>query len=169
MLLPPRYSKWKGKSLSCIRLFAIPGTIQSMEFSRPEYWSHLPFPSRGGSDGKASAYNVGDLGLILGSEGSPGEGNGKPLQYCYLGNPWEIPWTEEPGRLQSIASQSQTWLSDLTFFLSLSLGDLSNPEIKPRSPAKSCKVKANKMWGSSSQASCWSQRRLLECLSYHGS
>ena len=25
---------------------------------------------------------------------------------------WRIPWTEEPGRLQSIASQSQTQLSD---------------------------------------------------------
>ena len=26
---------------------------------------------------------------------------------------WEIPWTEEPGRLQSMESQSQTRLSDL--------------------------------------------------------
>ena len=25
---------------------------------------------------------------------------------------WEIPWTEEPGALQSMGSQSQTWLSD---------------------------------------------------------
>ena len=25
---------------------------------------------------------------------------------------WEIPWTEEPGRLQSMGSQSQTRLSD---------------------------------------------------------
>ena len=25
---------------------------------------------------------------------------------------WEIPWTEEPGRLQSTGSQSQTRLSD---------------------------------------------------------
>ena len=25
---------------------------------------------------------------------------------------WEIPWTEEPGRLQSMGSQSQTQLSD---------------------------------------------------------
>ena len=32
----------------------------------------------GGSDGKASAYNVGDLGSVPGSGGSPGEGNGKP-------------------------------------------------------------------------------------------
>ena len=35
----------------------------------------------GGSDSKASAYNAGDLGLIPGSERSPGEGNGNPLQY----------------------------------------------------------------------------------------
>ena len=25
---------------------------------------------------------------------------------------WRIPWTEEPGGLQSMGSQSQTWLSD---------------------------------------------------------
>ena len=31
--------KWKWKSLSCVRLFATPWTIQSTEFSRPEYWS----------------------------------------------------------------------------------------------------------------------------------
>ena len=28
---------------------------------------------------------------------------------------WKIPWTEEPGRLQSMMSQSRTWLSDFTF------------------------------------------------------
>ena len=28
---------------------------------------------------------------------------------------WKIPWTEEPGRLQSMGSQSQTCLSDFTF------------------------------------------------------
>ena len=28
---------------------------------------------------------------------------------------WKIPWTEEPGRLQSMESQSQTRLSDFTF------------------------------------------------------
>ena len=42
-----------------------------------------PFPS--GSDGKASAYNVGDLGSIPGSGRSPGEGNGNPLQLLLLG------------------------------------------------------------------------------------
>ena len=49
-----------------------------------------------GSDGKESACNAGDLGLIPGLERSPGEGNGKPLQYFCLE---KVPWTEEPGRL----------------------------------------------------------------------
>ena len=39
-----------------------------------------------GSDGKASVYNVGDLGSIPGSGRSPGEGNGNPLQYYCLEN-----------------------------------------------------------------------------------
>ena len=42
----------KVKSLSCVRLFATPWTVayqvpQSMEFSRQEYWSGLPFHSPG--------------------------------------------------------------------------------------------------------------------------
>ena len=59
----------------------------------------VDFP--GSSDGKASAYNAGDLGSIPGSGRSPGEGNGNPLQYSYL----EIPWTEDTGRVQSMGSQ----------------------------------------------------------------
>ena len=35
----------------------------------------------GGSDGKASAYNAGDMGSIPGSGRASGEGNGNPLQY----------------------------------------------------------------------------------------
>ena len=31
---------------------------------------------------------------------------------------WTIPWTEEPGRLQSMGSQSRTQLSDFTFTFS---------------------------------------------------
>ena len=44
----------------------------------------LGFP--GGSEGKASACNAEDLGSILGSGRSPGEGNGNPLQYSCLEN-----------------------------------------------------------------------------------
>ena len=44
----------------------------------------MDFP--GGSDGKASAYNVGDPGSVPGLGRSPGEGNGNPLQYSCLEN-----------------------------------------------------------------------------------
>ena len=47
----------------------------------------LDFP--GGSDSKASAYNVGDPGSIPGLGRSPGEGNGNPLQYSSLENPMD--------------------------------------------------------------------------------
>ena len=41
----------------------------------------------GGSDGKESACNVEDLGLIPGLGRSPGEGTGVPLQQSCLENP----------------------------------------------------------------------------------
>ena len=40
----------------------------------------------GGSDGKESACNPGNLGSIPGSRRSPGEGNCNPLQYSCLEN-----------------------------------------------------------------------------------
>ena len=40
----------------------------------------------GGSVGKESACNAGDLSLILGLERAPGEGNGNPFQYSCLEN-----------------------------------------------------------------------------------
>ena len=40
----------------------------------------------GGSEVKVSACNAGDLSSIPGSERSPGEGNGNPLQYSCLEN-----------------------------------------------------------------------------------
>ena len=41
----------------------------------------------GGSDGKESACNAGDLGSIPGSGRLAGEGNGNPFQYSCLENP----------------------------------------------------------------------------------
>ena len=55
----------------------------------------MGFP--GGLASKESACNTGDLGLMAESGRSPGEGNGNPLQILA----WEIPWTGEPGGLQS--------------------------------------------------------------------
>ena len=49
------------------------------------YYIALRFP--GGSEVKESACNAGDLGSIPGSGRSPGEGNGKPLQYSCLESP----------------------------------------------------------------------------------
>ena len=49
--------------------------------------TYLGFP--GSSDGKASAYNVGDPGSIRGSGRSPGEENGNPLQFSCLENPMD--------------------------------------------------------------------------------
>ena len=54
--------------------------------------------------------NVRDEDLIPGSERSPGEENGNPLQYSCLGNPMN---REESGGLQSMGLQkSQTQHSD---------------------------------------------------------
>ena len=50
----------------------------------------LPTPtSLVGQRLKCLPANVGDLGSILGSGRSPGEGNGNPLQYSCLENPMD--------------------------------------------------------------------------------
>ena len=51
--------------------------------------------------GKGSTCLAGDLGLIPGSERSPGGGRGDPLQYSCLGNPMD----RGLGGLQSIELQ----------------------------------------------------------------
>ena len=60
----------------------------------------MGFPD--GSVIKNPLANAGDTGSIPGSERSPGGGNGNPLQYILA---WKIPWTQEPGWLQSVGSQ----------------------------------------------------------------
>ena len=59
----------------------------------------MDFP--GGSDGKASIYNAGDPGSIPGSE----DLLEKDMAVHSSTIAWKIPWTEEPGRLQSMGSQ----------------------------------------------------------------
>ena len=75
----------------------------------------MGFP--GGSEGKASACNVGDPGWIPGSGRSPGEGNGNPLQYSCLENPMDRGawWATVHG-----IAKSQTRLSDFTFLFPFS-------------------------------------------------
>ena len=59
-----------------------------MDKQRSQYWdaNSLKIDVQFGSDGKASACNLGNLGLIPGSGRSSGEGNGNPLQYSCLEN-----------------------------------------------------------------------------------
>jgi len=67
------------------------------------YKHHLFTPRGipGGSDGKESACNAGELGSIPESGRSPEKGT---ATYSIILS-WRIPWTEEPSRLQSTGLQ----------------------------------------------------------------
>ena len=89
-----------------------PGGLQSTGLQRAGHdlvtkeQQQVGFP--GGSDGQESACSAGDPGSIPGLGISPGEGE----SYHFSILAWRIPWTEEPGGLQSMGSQSQTQLRD---------------------------------------------------------
>jgi len=51
-----------------------------------------------------NAGDIRDASSMPGSGRSPGEGRGNPLEHSC----WRIPWTEEPGWLQSVGAQSLT-------------------------------------------------------------
>ena len=79
-----------------------------MEFSRQEYWSGLPFPSPEGVQASLVAETVKHLPAMwetqlrsLGQE-DPLE---KEMATHSSNLAWKIPWTEEPGGLQSTGSQ----------------------------------------------------------------
>ena len=59
----------------------------------------FPVDARG-KNPHANAGDIRDAGLIRGSGGFPGGGNGKPLYPVFL--PGEFPWTEEPMGLQRV-------------------------------------------------------------------
>ena len=65
----------------------------------------------GGSAGKESACNAGDVGSIPGLGRSPGEGNGYPLQYSGLENPMEY--------IVHGVAKSWTWLRDFNLHQTL--------------------------------------------------
>ena len=77
-----------------LNLLEVQGTLKNLlqhHSSKASIFSALSFLYNfpGGSDGKVSAYNAGDLGSIPGLGRSPGEGNGTPLQYSCLENPMD--------------------------------------------------------------------------------
>ena len=71
-------------------------SLRAKNSIRPEIITTMPFI--GGSDNKETDSNEGDPGSIPGSGRSPGKGNGNPSSILA----WRIPWTEEPGGLQSM-------------------------------------------------------------------
>ena len=85
----------------------------------------------GGSGGKASASNVGDLGSIPGLGRSPGEGNGTPLQYSCLENPMDRGawWVTIHG-----VSKSWTRLSNFIYHL------LSRDALEKSSESRMCET-----------------------------
>ena len=86
------FSHFSNMSLTCIHNFFFPLSKRS-----PTMKFHIAptncFPA--GSVVKTPPANAGGSGSISGSGRSPGEGNGSPLQFSCLENPW----TEKPGRL----------------------------------------------------------------------
>ena len=116
-LLDLLYQAWR---LGILELFN-----SNINSSPPVYLYFGGFP--GGSDGKESACNVGDLGLIPGLGRSPGGEHGNPLQYSCLENPmnrraW---WATVLG-----VAKSWAWLSaqhsTFVFFILLILRILSH-------------------------------------------
>ena len=75
--------------------------LATQKFALPVCAKGKGFP--GSSVVKSPPSDAGNVGLIPELGRSPEEGNGYPLLYSCL----EIPWTEKPGRLQSLGSQSR--------------------------------------------------------------
>ena len=128
-------SSWGGEeeisiSQMTLKSLAEYAPFYHLNFGQVHTLSGLPQRLRG-KESACSAGNTGDVGSIPGSGKSPGKGNGYPLQYSCLRNPmdreawkatleeetaahsgilaWAMPWTEEPGGLQSTGSKkSQT-------------------------------------------------------------
>ena len=93
----------------------------------------------GGSEGKAYAYNAGDLGSIPGLGRSPGEGNGTPLQYSSLENPMD----EKPGRLQAMGSQRDRhdWVTSLSLLRHNTMSIYLFRTLPMGGMSRSCKVR----------------------------
>ena len=84
---PLQYSGLEN-SMNCIVHGVIKGRTPLSDFHFTSSYYHCYFfcSFPGGSDGKESACNAGDVGSIPGLGRSPGGGNGNPVQYSCLGN-----------------------------------------------------------------------------------
>ena len=74
-------SHWLGRGSLCPESKPCLSHFSEEEGTWESWVISFFFFKSGGSDGKAAACNVGDLGSIPGSGRSSGGGNGNPLQY----------------------------------------------------------------------------------------
>ena len=91
----PHKSIWRKKKYSIHTIQAQEETIFNMLVTP---WTGFP----GGSALKNPTASAWDMDSISGSVRCPGEGNCNPCQY----SAWEVSWTEEPGRLQSMGCKT---------------------------------------------------------------
>ena len=107
-----------------------------MSLSTPANWGVFRtfvldlWGSFGGSDGKESTWNAGNLGLITGSGRSPGEANGNPLQHSCLKNSMDRGawWTTVHGVAKSriqLSNSACMHIIDLSWFKLLSVPHVS--------------------------------------------
>ena len=114
---PAKYlNEWK--SLSRVWLFATPWPIQSIEFSRPEYWSGLPFPFFRGSSQPRDRTQV----SCIAGNSLPAEPQGKPKNTGFIST-YLLGWERQPipvfctAELHGLygVSKSQTILSNFHY------------------------------------------------------
>ena len=128
----------KRKSLSHVQPFGTPWTIESMEFSRPDYWSGQPFPSPGDlpnpvteprspalqadsllaePQGKPKNIGVGSLSLLQGifptQESNPGLPHCRLILYqlSHKGRPRILEWVAYPFSKGSSRPRNPTGVS----------------------------------------------------------
>ena len=108
-------------SLFCIRIIVVPASFvsrsvmsdscdalnssppgSSVEFSRQEYWSGVPFPSPRGSSISRDQTQVSHIAGGFFTSEPPGREDSLEKEMATHSSilAWGIPWTEEPDRLQ---------------------------------------------------------------------
>ena len=102
-----KHSFWQTKTLVILVVLSQEITLMGVNYKIKLPGAKVGFPR--GSEGKESACKAGDLSSIPGLGRFLGEGNGNPPLESILA--WRVPWTEEPGWLQSTGSQS--WTTEL--------------------------------------------------------
>ena len=110
-------------------LLEVQRTLLQHYSSKASILQHWAFFSTelSGSDGKASAYNAGDLQWVQ----SPGREDLLEQEMATHSSilAWKIPWMEEPGRLQFMGLQrvGHDWETSLTHSLTFFIVQISHP------------------------------------------